>query len=103
MKNIFKGIGTLFMLAVMIAMTAAACGDDPKAPQVDPQVSNYGNGVFYFPYKTAHGFGNALSIWREYHKWDAGCQILSVAADDTYGYGSTTGYFVITNPSCEAK
>lgn len=102
MKNILTGIGALFMLAILIAITAVACNDPmiPQKSQEYPQVSSYGNGVFYFPY-TRYEFGKALSSWREKHNFKSACQIISVVSDDTYGYGSTTGYFVITYPSCE--
>jgi len=82
------------ILVVMFVSTGCInSAADPKnvQPSRINDVTFYGNNVYYFDCIQA-SFGNSLSTFISQHPE---LEIVSIASDNTGGYGITMGYFVV--------
>lgn len=78
-----------FILAILLFGGFTCCGEKAKVERCN--VVDYGNGVYYFD-GTETKFGSSLSAFISEHP---DMELVSMVGDDTDGYGSTKGYFVV--------
>lgn len=88
------------MVIIGVFIIVGGCVDDPKDPESVKSLTtichpnDFSNGVYYFPCYHAD-FGNALSAWKRDHPDQI---IIAIGVNDRGTYGTTIGYFVLTEP-----
>ena len=82
------------LLLLAFVLVCVGCEDNtqfnPKGPIAASKVMNYGNGIYYFPYK-GRDFPQVL----EAYSTDNELEIVSITGDGTGPQGYDRGYYVI--------
>lgn len=86
-------------LGVMVLTSCLSGCDDPASNQTNVNIAtastagiiDYGNGVYYFPYKL-DGFGNSLSRFIKDHPE---YELIALSGSGQGDYGRDDGYFVV--------
>jgi len=95
MKVTWVSIAILLVVLVVLAVAAPSIGrprPDPEDPRVirSEGYFSYDGNVYYFD--EAKDFGPKLAWFIQHHP---DLRVVSIAALDTGGYGSTRGYWVV--------